>query len=178
MYSAIHKGRSQTEEERERERWIRDPCGRCTDINESPGYYCGQFPHRIRSSAFRVLRVSPWKQAVHHRPTETIGFYSTSDPSTWAHTHTMQEVFKESFKRPEVLKSVKNFHLLKSHSPHHIQICCTDDTCKNQWCLCAVLSPPLLLIWSRALTALHLQTEMLSTVFLMHQIWMAEGITT
>jgi len=150
MYSAIHKGRSQTEEERKRERWIRDPCGRCTDINESPGYYCGQFPHPIRSSAFRVLRVSPWKQAVHHRPTETIGFYRTSDPSTWGHTHTHTGM------QASGSQSVKNFHLLKSHSPHHIKICCTDDTCKNQWCLCAVLSPPPLLIWSCALTALHL----------------------
>ncbi len=106
MYSAIHKGGSQTEGERERERWIRDPCGPCTDINESPGYYCCQFPHPIRSSACRVLRVSLWKREVHHRPTENTGFYSTSDPSTWGlthththtHTHTPGGVFTGSFK--------------------------------------------------------------------------------
>lgn len=94
MYSAIHKGRSQTEEEREKERWIRDPCGRCNDINESPGYYCGQFPHPIRSSAFRVLRVSPLKQAVHHRPTDYWLLQHQRPINLRTHTHHAGRAFK------------------------------------------------------------------------------------
>ncbi len=129
MYSAIHKGRSQTEGERkrERERWIRDPCGHCTDINESPGYYCGQFliqsdrrlaecsgfPLESEQYITDLQRLLAFTAPVTHQPEDTHKHTHHEECTVYTPVHSVR-VYRRVLNASGV-QSVKT-SLLKSHS--------------------------------------------------------------
>jgi len=76
---------------------------------------CLGFPLESKQYITDLQRLLAFTEPATHQPEDT---------HTHTHTHTGMQASGS--------QSVKNFHLLKSHSPHHIKICCTDDTCKNQ----------------------------------------------
>lgn len=100
---------------------------------------CSGFPLESKQYITDLQRLLAFTAPVTHQPEDT-------------HTNTHQEECSKRGLNASGAQSVKA-SLLKFHSASHIEICCTDDTCKNQRCPCADVTPPLLLIWPNTLTA-------------------------